>query len=71
MNAIKLAFLAMQRLALMATIDGQMKVLDLPLDREYRAKVMMAHANTEAALLDIDAEIRRIVRGNGITALEV
>lgn len=71
MNAIKLAFLAMQRLALLATIDGQMKVLDLPLDREYRTKVMMSHAKTEAALLEIDAEIRRIQRGNGITALEV
>ena len=71
MNAIKLAFLAMQRLSLLATIDGQMKVLDLPLDREYRTRVMMAHAKTEAALLEIDAEIRRIVRGNGIAALEV
>lgn len=71
MNAIKLAFLAMQRMALIATIDGQMKVLDLPLDREYRTKVMMVHAKTEAALLEIDAEIRRIQRGNGIAALEV
>lgn len=71
MNTIKLAFLAMQRMAMIATIDGQMKVLDLPLDREYRTKVMMAHAKTEAALLEIDAEIRRIQRGNGITALDV
>ena len=71
MNAIKLAFLAFQRMAILATIDGQMKVLELPIDRECRTKVLMAHANAESALLDIDAEIRRIKRGNGITALEV
>lgn len=65
----RLIFLAAQRMALAATIDGQMKVLALPLEREYRAKVMVAHANAEASLLEVDAEIRRLQRGNGIQAV--
>jgi len=66
---LKLIFLTAQRLALLATIDGQMKVLALPLDREYRTKVLMAHANTEANLIDVDAEIRKLQRGTGIQPL--
>jgi len=67
---LKLIFLTAQRLALVATIDGQMKVLALPLDREYRTKVMLAHANTEAELLNVDAEIRKLQRGVGLQAME-
>ena len=66
---LKLIFLTAQRLALVATIDGQMKVLALPLDREYRTKVMLAHANTEAELLKIDGEIRKLQRGAGLRAM--
>ena len=60
-----------QRMALHATIDGQMKVLALPLDREYHTKVLMAHARTEAELLKVDADIRKLERGNGIQAMGV
>lgn len=70
MLLLKLIFLQAQRLALLATIDGQMQVLDLPLDREYRTRVLMAHANTEADLIDVDAEIRKLQRGNGLQPLE-
>ena len=66
---LKLIFLTAQRLALVATIDGQMKVLALPLDREYRTKVMLAHANTEAELLNVDAELRKLQRGAGLRAM--
>lgn len=66
---LKLIFLQAQRMALAATIDGQMKVLALPLDREYRTKVLLAHANTEATLLNVDAEIRKLQRGNGLQLL--
>lgn len=67
---LKLIFLTAQRFALLSTIDGQMKVLALPLDRECRTRVMLAHANAEAALLNIDAEIRKLQRGDGIQPLE-
>lgn len=70
MLLLKLLFLQAQRLALMATIDGQMKVLALPLEREYRTKVLMAHASTEVALLNVDADIRELQRGDGIQPLE-
>jgi len=70
MFLLKLLFLQAQRLALLATIDGQMKVLALPLDREYRTKVMLAHANTEAELLNVDADIRKLQRGVGLQAME-
>jgi hypothetical protein len=43
---LKLILLTAQRLSLLATIDGQMKVLALPLAREYRTRVLLAHANT-------------------------
>lgn len=69
LQAFNLLLLHIQRLALLATIDGQMKVLDLPLDREYRTKVMMAHASTEVALLNVDADIRKLQRGNGLQLL--
>lgn len=69
MMLIKLIFLQAQRIALMATIDGQMQVLDLPLDREYRTRVLMAHAKTEAALIEVDAEIRKLQRGDGLQAM--
>ena len=69
MFLLKLLFLQAQRLALLATIDGQMKVLALPLDREYRTKVMLAHANTEAELLNVDADIRKLQRGVGLRAM--
>jgi hypothetical protein len=46
-----------------------MKVLALPLDREYRTKVMLAHANTEAELLNVDADIRKLQRGVGLRAM--
>lgn len=69
MNLLKLLFLQAQRLAQLATIDGQMKVLEMPLDREYRTRVLMAHANAEAKLIDIDAEIRKLQRGNGLQLL--
>jgi len=68
---LKLILLKAQRMALHATIDGQMKVLALPLDREYRTKVMMAHARTEAELLKIDADIRKLERGHGLQAMGV
>lgn len=68
---LKLILLHLQRLSLLATIDGQMKVLALPLDREYSTKVLMAHANTEANLIDVDAEIRKLQRGTGIQPLVV
>ena len=71
MFLLKLLFLQARRLALLATIDGQMKVLVMPLDREYRTKVLLAHANAEAELLNVDAEIRKLQRGNGICAMEV
>jgi len=58
-----------KRMALHVTIDGQMMVLAMPLDREYRTKVMLAHARTEAELLKIDADIRRLERGHGIRAM--
>jgi len=67
---LKLIHLAAQRLSLTATIDGQMKVLAMPLDREYRTRVMLAHARTEAALIEVDAEIRKLQRGNGLQAME-
>jgi len=67
---LKLILLTAQRLSLLATIDGQMKVLALPLEREYRTKVMMAHARTEAALIEVDAEIRKLQRGNGLQPME-
>jgi len=66
---LNLILLQAQRLALVATIDGQMKVLALPLDREYRTKVMLAHANTEAELLNVDADIRKLQRGVGLRAM--
>ena len=66
---LKLIFLTAQRLALVATIDGQMKVLALPRDREYRTTVMLAHANTEAELLNVDAELRKLQRGAGLRAM--
>lgn len=69
MLLLKLLLLQAQRLAILATIDGQMKVLALPLDREYRTKVMLAHAGTEVALLNIDADIRELQRGNGLQTL--
>ena len=69
MNTAKLILLYLQRLALLATIDGQMKVLALPLEREYRTKVLMAHAGTESALIHVDSEIRKLRRGNGLQLL--
>lgn len=69
MNIIKLLFLRMQRFALCINISGQIEVLRMPLDREYRTRVTMAHASAEAALLDLDAEIRRLQRGTGIRSL--
>lgn len=66
---LKQLILHMQRMALLATIDGQMQVLDLPLDREYRTRVLMAHASAEAKLLSIDADIRKLQRGNGLQLL--
>jgi len=68
---LKLILMQAQRMALHATIDGQMKVLALPLDREYRTKVTLAHARTEAQLLKIDADIRKLERGHGIRAMGV
>lgn len=66
---LKLIFLHLQRFALCIEISGQMETLRMPLRREYRTKVLMAHATTEAALLDLDAEIRRLERGNGLQAM--
>ena len=66
---LTLFLLHLQRLALIATIDGQMDVLSFPLDREYRVKVMLAHARTEAALLMVDAMIRKLQRGHGLQAI--
>lgn len=66
---LKLFMLHLQRMALMATAQGQMDVLALPLDREYRTRVMMAHASTEAALIEVDSEIRKLQSGVGICAV--
>jgi len=71
MFLLKLLFLQAQRLALLATIDGQMQVLTLPLDREYRTRVMLAHASAEVELLNVDAEIRKLQRGTGLQAFGV
>ena len=68
---IKRIALEIQRIALIATIDGQMKVLALPLEREYRTKVLMAHAGTESALINVDSEIRKLQRGCGLQPVEV
>ena len=69
MSQLKLAFLHLQRYALAIHISGQMETLRMPLSREYRTRVVMAHATTEAALLDLDAEIRRLERGCGLQAV--
>lgn len=71
MLLLKLLFLQAQRLAILATIDGQMKVFALPLDREYRTRVMLAHASAEVELLNIDADIRELQRGSGLRAVVV
>lgn len=68
---LKLLFLHLQRMALLATAQGQIDVLALPLDAEYRMRVSMAHASTEAALLKVDAEIRKLQRGAGLRAVGV
>lgn len=68
---LKLLFLNLQRMALLATAQGQMDVLALPLDAEYRMRVSMAHASTEAALLKVDSEIRKLQRGAGLQAVGV
>ncbi len=69
MSLLKLAFLHLQRFSPCIEISGQMEVLRMPLNREQHTRVVMAHATTEAALLDLDAEIRRLERGNGLQAV--
>lgn len=68
-TAFQVGFLHIKRMALAVTAQGQMDVLALPLERETRTKVSMAHASTEAEILAIDQEIRRLQRGRGIGAV--
>ena len=63
---LNLIFLKLQRYSLAITAGGQMDILALPLEREHWTRVRIAHARTEAEILRIDAEIRRLQRGNGI-----
>lgn len=68
---LKLFMLHLQRLSILATAQGQIDVLALPLDAEYRMRVSMAHASTEAELIKVDAEIRKLKRGSGLQAVGV
>lgn len=68
---MKRLFLRFKIRSLEITADNRTKLLFLVSDEEKRAGMKIMQANLLAEITALKAEYRRLVRGDGIKALEV
>ena len=69
MKTITLLILTFQLYALRVTAYGQEECLACVTDADTLNRITLAHPNTLAEIDRLEAEKRRVQRGNGLTAL--